>query len=74
VPHTVVSTDGGFKSKVRGTDETFSYTFTKAGTYLYYCSVHPKMAGQVVVVKLGVANRIAAGNGDSLPRRINCLP
>ena len=49
IPHTVVSTDGVFKSKVRDTDEKFSYTFTKAGTYLYYCSVHPKMTGKVVV-------------------------
>ena len=49
IPHTVVSTDGVFKSKVRDTDETFSYTFTKPGTYPYYCSVHPKMTGKVVV-------------------------
>lgn len=49
IPHTVVSTDGVFKSKVRDTDEKFSYTFDKAGTYTYYCSIHPKMTGQVVV-------------------------
>ena len=49
IPHTVVSTDGVFKSKVMDTDEKFSYTFTKAGTYPYYCSVHPKMTGTVVV-------------------------
>jgi plastocyanin len=49
IPHTVVSTDGVFKSKVRDTDEKFSYTFTKAGTYPYFCSVHPKMTGEVVV-------------------------
>ena len=49
IPHTVVSTDGVFKSKVRDTDETFSYKFEKAGTYSYYCSVHPKMTGKVVV-------------------------
>jgi len=49
IPHTVVSTDGVFKSKVRDTDEKFSYTFTKAGTYPYYCTIHPKMTGQVVV-------------------------
>jgi len=48
-PHTAVSTDGVFKSKVMDTDEKFSFTFTKAGTYSYYCSVHPKMTGQVVV-------------------------
>ena len=49
IPHTAVSTDGVFKSKVMDTDEKFSYTFTKAGTYSYYCSVHPKMTGQVVM-------------------------
>ena len=49
IPHTIVSTDGVFKSKVRDTDETFSYTFTKAGTYNYFCSVHPKMTGKIIV-------------------------
>jgi len=49
IPHTAVSTDGVFKSKVMDTNEKFSYTFTTAGTYSYYCSVHPKMTGQVVV-------------------------
>ncbi len=49
IPHTVVSTEGVFKSKVRDTDEKFSYTFAKPGTYPYYCSVHPKMTGKVVV-------------------------
>jgi len=36
IPHTVVSADDVFKSKVMDTDEKFSYTFTKAGTYTYY--------------------------------------
>ena len=49
IPHTVVSSDDAFKSKVRDTDETFSYTFTKPGTYNYFCSIHPKMTGKVVV-------------------------
>jgi plastocyanin len=49
IPHTIVSTDGVFKSKVRDTDEKFSYTFTKAGEYNYFCSVHPKMTGKIVV-------------------------
>lgn len=49
IPHTVVSTDGVFKSKVMDTDEKFSYTFTKAGSYPYFCSVHPKMTGTIVV-------------------------
>ncbi len=49
IPHTSVSTDGVFKSKVMDTEEKFSYTFAKAGTYPYYCTIHPKMTGQVVV-------------------------
>jgi len=49
IPHTAVSTDGVFKSKVMDTDEKFSYTFTKPGTYPYYCTIHPKMTGKVVV-------------------------
>jgi plastocyanin len=49
IPHTVVSTDGIFKSKVLDTDEKFTYTFSKAGTYPYFCSIHPKMTGKVIV-------------------------
>ena len=51
IPHTVVSADDPkvFKSKVMDTDEKFSFTFTKAGTYTYFCSVHPNMTGTVVV-------------------------
>lgn len=49
IPHTVVSTEGVFKSKVMDTDDKFSYTFTKPGTFPYFCSMHPKMIGKVVV-------------------------
>ena len=49
IPHTVVSTDKVFKSKVLDTDEKFSYTFTQAGSFPYFCSIHPKMTGKVIV-------------------------
>ena len=49
IPHTSVSTEGVFKSKVLDTDEKFSYTFAKAGTYPYYCTIHPKMTGKIIV-------------------------
>ena len=51
IPHTVVSSDEpkAFKSKVLDTDEKFSFTFTKAGTYPYFCSIHPKMTAKVIV-------------------------
>jgi plastocyanin len=49
VPHVVASDTNIFKSKVLDTDDRYSYTFTKPGTYLYYCTVHPKMTAKVVV-------------------------
>jgi len=49
IPHTVVSTDNVFKSKALDTDEKFSFTPTKPGTYTYFCSIHPKMTAKVVV-------------------------
>jgi len=49
VPHVIASTDGLFKSKALDTDDKFSFTFSKAGTYSYYCSIHPKMVGKIVV-------------------------
>ena len=48
-PHTVFSSDDMFKSKALDTDEKFSFTFTTAGTYKYFCSVHPKMVATIVV-------------------------
>ena len=50
VPHKVVSADAkDIKSPVLDTDQKFTYTFTKTGTYPYYCSIHPKMTGKVIV-------------------------
>ena len=50
IPHTVVSDDKTtFKSKALDTDDKFSYTFTKPGTYSYFCSVHPNMTGKIIV-------------------------
>jgi len=49
IPHTVVSRDAVFKSKVLDTDDKFSFKFDKAGTYPYFCSIHPKMTGKVIV-------------------------
>jgi plastocyanin len=49
VPHTVVSLDHTFKSRALDTDESFSFTFQTSGTYEYFCSVHPKMTGRIIV-------------------------
>jgi plastocyanin len=51
-PHTVVSVEKQFKkSTALDTDQEFSITAGGPGTYTYFCSVHPKMTGTIVVVK-----------------------
>jgi plastocyanin len=48
IPHTVVAA-GKYRSKTMDTDGTFSFTFTAAGDYKYFCSLHPRMTGTVKV-------------------------
>jgi len=49
IPHNAVSEDKVFKSTVLDTDQQFTYTFSKPGTYKYFCSIHPRMTGTIVV-------------------------
>lgn len=49
VPHVIASTDGLFRSKGLDTDDHYSFKFTKPGTYNYFCAIHPKMTGKIVV-------------------------
>jgi plastocyanin len=49
IPHTVVSRDGAFKSKVLDTGDRFSFTFAKPGRFGYFCSLHPHMTGMIIV-------------------------
>jgi len=48
IPHTVVSA-GKFRSKAMDTDDSYSFTFTAAGDYTYFCSLHPHMTGTIKV-------------------------
>ena len=51
-PHTIVSVEKQFKkSSALDTDQEFTITAGPPGTYTYYCSVHPKMTGSIVVEK-----------------------
>jgi plastocyanin len=47
--HDVVADNGEFKSDLFGQGKTFSFTFAKAGTYPYRCTVHAGMTGTVIV-------------------------
>jgi plastocyanin len=49
IPHTVVEKKTTFRSKALDTDDSYSYTFTSAGTFDYFCGLHPHMVGQIIV-------------------------
>jgi len=49
VPHTVNENDKRFKSSTMDTDDQFSYTFSSPGMFSYFCALHPKMTGQIIV-------------------------
>lgn len=48
-PHTVVSLDGLFRSPALDQGDSYSFTFTKAGTFKYLCTIHPRMMATVTV-------------------------
>jgi plastocyanin len=48
-PHTIVSDSGPFHSAALDSNESFSFRFDKPGTYRYTCSIHPCMAGTILV-------------------------
>ena len=48
-PHTVNENNKAFKSGTLDTDAKFSYKFNSPGTYSYFCSLHPRMTGQIIV-------------------------
>ncbi|MGW1627299.1 cupredoxin domain-containing protein, partial [Streptomyces sp. NPDC002172] len=59
-PHTVTTTSGPakFDSGTLNKGDSWSYTFTKAGTYKYYCAVHPDMTASITVVADALLHRL----------------
>jgi plastocyanin len=49
IPHSVVNKDKVFRSQALDTDDSFSYTFASAGSFDYFCGLHPHMVGKVIV-------------------------
>ena len=60
-PHTATDTKGAFGSPPLDTNDKFSFEFKTAGTFNYYCTVHPQMTGRIVVKGAG-----ANGEGGKL--------
>jgi amicyanin len=49
IPHNVIDKNKAFRSKALDTDDSYSFTFASAGTYDYFCGLHPQMQGKIIV-------------------------
>lgn len=49
IPHSIVGPNGAFRSAALDTDESYSFAFKTAGTFTYFCGLHPHMTGKVIV-------------------------
>jgi plastocyanin len=47
--HTVTADDNSFASSPMSNGQTFTHTFSAAGTVAYHCSIHPEMTGTITV-------------------------
>jgi plastocyanin len=66
-PHTATHTGGAFDSGTLQPGQSYSYTFNRAGTYAYYCQIHPYMTGTVVVGGGGGGAAYFAGSATASP-------
>ena len=49
IPHSIVESTGKFHSPALDTEDKYSFTFATAGTFEYFCGLHPHMKGKVIV-------------------------
>jgi len=55
IPHTVVEKNKAWRSPALDTNDTYTHTFDKPGTYEYFCGLHPQMVAKVIVTPAGAA-------------------
>jgi plastocyanin len=49
IPHSIIETQDKFHSPALDTEDKYAFTFAAAGTFDYFCGLHPHMKGKVVV-------------------------
>ncbi|MBV9310358.1 MAG: cupredoxin family copper-binding protein [Solirubrobacterales bacterium] len=62
-PHTATANGGGFDTGTLNRGQSASHTFQQAGTFAYFCKIHPFMHGTVVVTGSGGSGQAAGGGG-----------
>lgn len=67
MPHTVTANDKSFDSGNLDAGKTWTYTFTKAGTFTYGCAYHAWMHGTIKVLQVGMAQNVRS---EAVPSRV----
>jgi plastocyanin len=62
-PHTATANDGSFNTGTLQKGQSGSHTFTRAGTFSYFCTIHPYMKGTVVVLAAATSTQPSGGSG-----------
>jgi plastocyanin len=74
-PHTSTSSAGGWNSGTLNSGQSFSFTFSRAGSFSYICTIHPQMMGTVVVqAAAGAAPAAAPAAAQPTPRPAAAAP
>jgi plastocyanin len=64
-PHTATANGGSFDTGTLQKGQSASHTFTQAGTFSYFCTIHPFMKGTVVVLASASTTQPSSGSGGS---------
>jgi plastocyanin len=65
--HSATASNGAFNTGVLHKGQSGSHTFTQAGTFSYFCSIHPFMHGTIVVLASTKAASSTTANQTTTP-------
>lgn len=67
-PHSATANNGSFDTGILDHGQSGSHTFAQAGTFTYYCKVHPWMHGTIVVLAaVTTTPKPASGSTSTTP-------
>ncbi len=65
-PHTATADDGSFDTGQLAQGQSGSVTFDTAGTFAYFCAIHPNMRGTITVTAADAAGDDAGNDADAV--------
>jgi plastocyanin len=73
-PHSATANNGSFDTGLLSKGQSGSHTFTQAGTFTYFCKIHPFMHGTVVVLASSTATSPTTTPSSATPASASTTP